>query len=268
MSGTGVSDGAEIAAKDSWDRPLNNRESSWTSDLRVIWHLLVQPVRGKTHAERLESFYGSQAADYDSFRSRLLHGRDELIDGLDFPSGGVWVDLGAGTGENVLRAGDRTADLQEIHLVDLAPSLLDVARTRLGDVGITNARFSLADVTQCDRPDESVDVVTFSYSLTMIPDWFEAIRLAQRILKPGGVIGVVDFYVSRKFAAPGQRQHRWASRAFWTHWFAADNVMLSPDHLAMLQRTFNATRIKERFGKVPYLPLIRAPYYLFVGTKA
>jgi len=30
-----------------------------------------------------------------------------------------------------------------------------------------------------------------------IPDWFLAIDNALRILKPGGIIAVVDFYVSR-----------------------------------------------------------------------
>ena len=36
----------------------------------------------------------------------------------------------------------------------------------------------------------TVDVVTFSYALTMIPDWRAAIRNAFRMLKPGGRIGV------------------------------------------------------------------------------
>ncbi|QDV46126.1 Ubiquinone/menaquinone biosynthesis C-methyltransferase UbiE [Stieleria neptunia] len=260
MSSTGITKG-------TGNQQTVAQKSAWASDLRVIWHLLAHPVRGKTHAERLESFYSGQASDYDSFRSRLLHGRDELIDGLDFPIGGVWADLGAGTGENILRAGDRCAGLRHIHVVDLSPSLLDVARDRLSDAGITNAQVALADVTRWDQADESADIVTFSYSLTMVPDWFEAIEQAYRILKPGGVIGVVDFYVSRKYAAHGHRQHHWLRRSFWTHWFGADNVFLSPDHTAMLHRKFEVTRFSERLGKVPYLPLIRAPYYLFVGTK-
>jgi S-adenosylmethionine-diacylgycerolhomoserine-N-methlytransferase len=243
------------------------RKSSWTSDLRVIWHLIAHPVRGKTHAERLESFYGGQADDYDSFRARMLHGRDELIDRLQFPQDGVWVDMGAGTGENVLRAGDRAKSLRDIHLVDLSESLLKVAEKQLGEAGVENAHVHLADATRFDLPDESVDLVTFSYSLTMIPDWFEAVLLAERMLKPGGTIAVTDFYVSRKYAADGQRQHGWLRRNFWTLWFGSDNVYLNGDHAAMLHRHFQAECFEERLGKVPYLPFIRAPYYLFIGTK-
>ena len=242
-------------------------KSSFASDLRVIWHLIAHPVRGKTHAERLESFYGGQADDYDSFRARMLHGRDELIDRLTFPEGGVWLDMGAGTGENVLRAGERSRVLDKIHLVDLSQSLLDVADKQLPAAGVTNAQTHLADATRFELPPESVDIVSFSYSLTMIPDWFEAVALAERLLKPGGTIAVTDFYVSRKYAAESHRQHGWLRRVFWTLWFAGDNVYLNGDHASMLHRRFEVEVFEERLGKVPYLPLIRAPYYLFIGKK-
>ncbi|QDT60394.1 Ubiquinone/menaquinone biosynthesis C-methyltransferase UbiE [Stieleria bergensis] len=250
------------------DGPAPIAKKSLRSDLRVLWHLIAHPVRGNSHQERLESFYRGQADDYDSFRSRLLHGRGPLIERLQFPVGGVWADLGAGTGENILRAKQHVGSLNEVILVDLAESLLDVAQRQLADAKIDNASFQLADVTTWDRPDNSVDLVTFSYSLTMVPDWFAAIELAHRILKPGGMIAVTDFYVSRKYASSKHRQHSWATRWFWPAWFAGDNVYLSSDHCAMLHRKFEVQCFCERLGKVPYLPLLRAPYYLFVGKKS
>ena len=240
---------------------------SWTSDLRVIWHLIAHPVRGRTHGERLESFYGGQADDYDSFRSRLLHGRHELIDNIDFPQGGVWMDVGCGTGDNIIHAGQRTGKLKEIHALDLTPSLLDVAKREVNRAGIENVQYHLADATRFDFPPESVDLITFSYSLTMIPDWFEAIALAERMLRPGGTIAVTDFYVSRKYPEDGHRRHGWCRRTFWKLWFASDNVFLNGDHAAMLHRRFDVQLFSERLGSVPYIPLVRAPYYLFVGTK-
>jgi S-adenosylmethionine-diacylgycerolhomoserine-N-methlytransferase len=241
--------------------------TSLRDDLRVLWHLLARPVRGTTHAERLESFYRGQADSYDAFRARMLHGRRDLVSRLEFPPHGVWVDLGAGTGENVLYAGQQAGALSEIHLIDLSPSLLRIASRRAKERGLESVQTHLADASRLDLPVERADVVTCSYSLTMIPDWFEAILAAKRILKPGGVIGVADFYVSRKYAAAAHRQHGWLRRTFWTLWFAADNVHLSGDHAAMLHRHFEVERFEERSGKVPYLPLIRAPYYLFVGRK-
>jgi len=242
-------------------------DRKWSDDVRVLWHLLFSPVRGETHAERLESFYGHQADGYDSFRSRMLHGRRGLMKGIDFPDDGIWVDLGAGTGQNVFYASEDARSLKQIHLVDLSTSLLQVARRRTSDAGFSNVHTHLADVTRFDLPADSVDVVTFSYSLTMIPDWFAAIDQAARMLKPGGLIAVTDFYVSRKYPTEPQRRHGWMRRAFWTHWFAADNVFLSGDHLAMLQRRFKVERLEERFGKMPYLPFLKAPYYQLWARK-
>jgi len=45
------------------------------SDLKILYHLALKPVRGKDHAARMESFYAGQADAYDDFRKRLLHGR-------------------------------------------------------------------------------------------------------------------------------------------------------------------------------------------------
>jgi S-adenosylmethionine-diacylgycerolhomoserine-N-methlytransferase len=110
-------------------------------------------------------------------------------------------------------------------------------------------------------------VVTFSYSLTMIPDWFAALENALAMLKPGGTIGVVDFYVSRKHAGNGAAHHGWWTRTFWPTWFALDNVFPSPDHVPFLQRHFETVHLEEHRGSVPYIPLSRVPYYLFVGRK-
>jgi S-adenosylmethionine-diacylgycerolhomoserine-N-methlytransferase len=48
----------------------------------------------------------------------------------------------------------------------------------------------LGDACDFDSPGMpaagTVDVVTFSYALTMIPDWKAAIRNAHRMLKPVG----------------------------------------------------------------------------------
>jgi hypothetical protein len=46
------------------------------------------------------------AADYDGFRDRMLHGRQELVFDLPAEDGAVWVELGAGTGRNLDFLGD------------------------------------------------------------------------------------------------------------------------------------------------------------------
>ena len=101
----------------------------------------------------------------------------------------------------------------------------------------------------------------------MIPDWFAAIENALQILKPDGLIGVVDFYVSRKHPPDGLRRHGWPGRTIWPIWFANDNVFPSADHVPFLHRHLDPLHFEEYQAKVPYIPFLRAPYYTFVGRK-
>jgi len=237
------------------------------SDARVLYHLLLSPVRGDTHAARLESFYGGQAESYDGFRQRLLQGRAEMVQSLDLAEGAVWVDLGGGTAQNLEYAGERVARLARVYTVDLSPSLLDVARRRAADRGWHNVSVVEGDATTFTPDEGQADLVTFSYSLTMIPDWFAALENALRILRPGGRLGVVDFHVSRKYPDDGRVRHGWPARTLWPAWFALDNVFLSPDHLPWLCRHLQCEVCQERRARVPYVPFVRVPWYIFVGRR-
>jgi S-adenosylmethionine-diacylgycerolhomoserine-N-methlytransferase len=240
---------------------------SFRNDLRTLWNLAMHRTSGATHQERLDSFYSGQATGYDDFRRRMLHGRREMIQSIPVPEGGVWVDLGAGTGENAEHLGDRLASLGRMYQVDLSTALLEQARRRVDHHGWTNVTPVSHDATMFVPPEGLADVVTFSYSLTMIPDWFRAIDQARAILKPGGTIGIVDFYVSRKYPAEGLARHGWATRSFWPVWFASDNVFLSGDHVPYLRNAFDTVRLEEQRGSIPYLPLVRVPHYIVIGRK-
>ncbi len=237
------------------------------SDIRVLYHLALSPIKGNTHAERLESFYAGQAGAYDDFRKRLLRGREELFDALQMPEDGVWVDLGGGTGSNAEVLGDKLEALSKGYIVDLSPSLLKVASERLASHGWGHIAAVEADATTF-RPEEgTASVVTCSYSLTMIPDWFAAIDNAYDMLKPGGTFAAVDFYIARKYEeAPDKKQGRF-TRTFWPLWFYNDNVFLSSDHVPYLQRKFKTTHLSMHWASVPYMPGLKAPYYRFTGTK-
>ncbi len=237
------------------------------SDLKILYHLALKPIRGKDHAARMESFYAGQAEAYDDFRRRLLKGREVLWENIDVPDGGVWVDMGGGTGSNLEFFGEKIQRLGKVYVVDLSASLLEVAKQRIDRHVWKNVEAVEADATTY-RPDEgAADVVTFSYSLTMIPDWFAAVENALSMLRPGGLIGVADFYVSRKYPLEGLKRHGWLARSFWPAWFATDNVFPSADHVPFLRSHFEPIHFTENLGKVPYFPLLRMPYYTFVGRK-
>lgn len=214
----------------------------------------------------MNALYRDQASGYDDFRERFLHGRDELVRQLDLPAGAHVVELGGGTGRNLERFGDKLAAFGSATVVDFCAPLLDVARDRAARLGWTNVHLVEGDATTW-RPDAPVDCVYLSYSMTMIPKWFAVIENALAMLKPGGLLGVVDFYVSHKRPAEGRTKHGAVGRRFWRWWFAHDDVFLSPDHADYLEYRTEKRHHVEHRGKVPYLPLLRAPYFVYVGRK-
>ncbi len=237
-------------------------------DLKTLYALTLAPVRGHCHRTRLESFYARQAESYDRTRRRLLQGRRSLYRSLPIEKGAVWVDMGAGTGANLETLGDDLTSLGKVHLVDICTSLLDVARERVRRNGWSNVEIAQENALDFNPPAGSADVLIFSYSLSMMPGWFAALDRSWSMLRPGGRIAVVDFFVSSKHADAERQQHAWASRLFWKAWLERENVFLSPDHIPYLQHRFEQERLEERLARHPRLPVLCWPYYSFLGRKA
>jgi len=84
---------------------------------------------------------------------------------------------------------------------------------------------------------------------------------------PCGWIGVIDFYVARKYPADSFGRHSWATRTFWPTWFANDNVYPSPDHVPYLHQHFTPAHFEERRSRIRFFPVLTTPYYLFVGRN-
>jgi S-adenosylmethionine-diacylgycerolhomoserine-N-methlytransferase len=234
------------------------------ADSRVLWRMMRGLPRTGSAAERLQAFYAPQAARYDEFRRRLLHGREELIARLPAAPGDIVVELGCGTGENLERFGGRLAELRQLVLVDLCPALLQRARTRAAR--LANVQVVEADITRY-HPPGPVDCVYLSYALTMVENWRGVIANAVAMLKPGGTLGVVDFYISSARPPPGHVRHPAWERWLWRRWFAHDGVRLDSEHIAQLAAALSHCQILERRGKVPYLPGLTVPHYLFLGRR-
>ena len=241
-----------------------SRLEALRGEFAVLQRLLRGMPRAASHAAALSAFYAPQAGSYDRFRERLLRGRAELIERLALPERAHVVELGGGTGRNAEFFGDRLARIETLEIVDVCAPLLAEASRRARC--LPQLRVVEADATTYCPP-QPVDAVYFSYALTMIPDWRAALANAIAMLKPGGVLGVVDFYVSA--ARPDSRgvRHDALTRWFWPAWFRHDGVRISEQHLPELMHRLPDHDVVEARAKVPYLPFGRVPYYVFVGRK-
>jgi S-adenosylmethionine-diacylgycerolhomoserine-N-methlytransferase len=236
------------------------------SRLRTLATASFGRIQGNTHQEQLEAYYRHQADAYDEFREHLLHGRRPLLAALPLEKGQTVIELGAGTGWMAEALGEKLAWCQSYTMVDLCRPLLAKARQRRERLRWSNVTIVEADAADF-RSDQPVDVVLCSYCLTMMPNWFTVVDGAHQLLRAGGVFAATDFYVSDRDPAPGLIRHSAWQRWFWPACFAWHHVWLSPEHLPYLQRRFETQHVSEHLGTMPFMAGMRAPYYVFVGSK-
>lgn len=141
--------------------------------------------------------YRFQRHFYDASRRFYLLGRDTLLDRLDPPPGGSILEIGCGTGRNLVGAARRYPDAR-LFGVDISQEMLMTALGATRRAGCGN-RITLAcvDAVHFD-PRKSLgearfDRVYFSYALSMIPGWQAALLNASRMLAPDGELHIADF---------------------------------------------------------------------------
>lgn len=232
--------------------------------------MAFMPIKGGTDAERLESFYKRQVDAYDQFREKLLTGRDQLMTSIPLKEGDALVDVGCGTGYNLTFLPEGVlSKLGKVTLLDLTESMLKTAQERAQKNHWDNVEVLRADATEWRPEKDSIDAATLSYSLTMIPDWFAAIDRVYDALKPGGYVGVVDFYIARKYPSKERMKQNFTTRWLWPIWFSFDNLFLSSDMLPYLSRKFEEVILIERADRMPYCPFFwkKTPRFVFIGRK-
>ena len=160
-------------------------------------------------ARAMDRMYRFQRHFYDASRRYYLLGRDEMLDRLQPPPGGSVLEIGCGTGRNLLGLAARHPEAQ-LYGIDISQEMLKSALAALGRGGNPHtARLACADATDFDPRSslgrEAFDRVYLSYTLSMIPDWRAALRHAVRLLAPGGELHIADFGQSEALPAPLRR---------------------------------------------------------------
>ena len=153
--------------------------------------------RSDRHAALMDTIYRYQRHVYDLTRKYYLLGRDELIARLDVPEAGHVLEIGCGTGRNLIKAARRYPKAR-FYGLDISEEMLVVARRNVARAGLAD-RIALhqADATNFDPGatfgQTQFDRVFFSYALSMIPPWENAVAHAAEMLAPGGRLLIVDF---------------------------------------------------------------------------
>jgi S-adenosylmethionine-diacylgycerolhomoserine-N-methlytransferase len=157
----------------------------------------VTSAAKETHADLMDGVYRRQRHFYDLTRKYYLLGRDRLLDGLAPPPGGNVLELGCGTGRNLIQAA-RIFPQADFCGLDISAEMLATASAAVARKGIS-ARVRLAQGDASDFDTEALfgragfDRVFISYALSMIPPWRETVTAALDTVAERGSLHIVDF---------------------------------------------------------------------------
>ena len=152
---------------------------------------------GASHAAAMDRMYRYTRHIYDLTRKPYLLGRDRLIAELGLEAGGSVLEMGCGTGRNLIAAA-RAYPEAELYGFDISDEMLKTAKAAVSRAGLAD-RIHLAqgDATAFDAAAafgrEAFDRVYFSYTLSMIPPWRVALARGLALTNSDGRFSVVDF---------------------------------------------------------------------------
>jgi S-adenosylmethionine-diacylgycerolhomoserine-N-methlytransferase len=151
------------------------------------------------HADRMDRMYRYQRHIYDLTRKYYLLGRDCTITGLQIPTDGLFLEVGCGTGRNLLLA-HRLYPSARLYGLDISAEMLATTRANFRGKAV-KPYLVVEDAAKFTAQEFGVagfDRIMISYALSMIPDWQGAIDAALAALAPNGSLHIVDF---------GQQEH-------------------------------------------------------------
>ncbi len=135
---------------------------------------------------------------YDASRKYFLLGRDELIHKLMCKDGEHVCEIGCGTARNLIKMAQLYPQAS-FYGIDVSDEMLKTAQKSIGNTRLTTQIMlkqgfaESFDSKALFDLEEPLTKVVFSYCLSIIPPWKEAVEHALVCLPKGGEIHIVDF---------------------------------------------------------------------------
>jgi ubiquinone/menaquinone biosynthesis C-methylase UbiE len=144
-------------------------------------------------AERAAAYFSENAPHWDTIRSLYVDEREveaALVEIIAAAQPRDLLDIGTGTGRMLEILGPLVGQALGI---DQSREMLAIARVNLERAGAVNGTVRLGDMYQLPLPPASFDAVVIHQVLHYADRPAAAIAEAGRVLRPGGVLVVVDF---------------------------------------------------------------------------
>ena len=137
----------------------------------------------------------------------LYSAREAVVAAVELKEGDVVADIGAGTGLYTLLFAREVGEEGRVFAEDIEPLFLDLINRRAADDGAVNVTAVLGREDDVTLPKESVDVVFIADTYHYFEDREAIMRTVYDALKPGGVLILVEFDITRDEIRPNHKSH-------------------------------------------------------------
>ena len=134
-------------------------------------------------------------ATVDSFAGVANHWTLGAID-----PGAVVLDLGCGSGTDLLIAAQMTGPGGRAIGVDMTPAMLSRARENAREMGLENVEVQESLIESLPVDAASVDVVISNGVIDLVPDKDAVFAEIDRVLRPGGRLQVADVVIHKELS--------------------------------------------------------------------
>jgi ubiquinone/menaquinone biosynthesis C-methylase UbiE len=113
-----------------------------------------------------------------------------MLDAVSLQPGERVLELAAGLGETGMLAAEQVAPMGGVIVSDQADAMLDGARVRAAELGLSNVEFQVIGAEWIDLPLASIDAVLCRWGYMLLADPPAALSETRRVLRPGGRVAL------------------------------------------------------------------------------